>query len=213
MRGVDMTRQTGDMEHQIRREAKGRKRLIGCTAVAGVAALATVVTAPSPVFASSSSSSQTVTATVLAGVLTVTAPSPLVSNFTPGQTTSATLGNLAFTNTLNDGSSWSVTASSTDWKSGANLILFTDMTFVTSGSSISPAQGSSGGTPTVGSGGALSGADTTPGTTQSSAVTLATGTSAQQGIYTMSGNSLSVLVLANTPQGAYAGTIQYTVTG
>jgi hypothetical protein len=69
------------------------------------------------------------------------------------------------------------------------------------------------GTPAVGGGGTLSGTDTTPGTTQSSPVTLATGTSSVQGSYTQTGSTLAVTVPGGTPTGVYAGTIVYTITG
>lgn len=180
--------------------------LAGCTAAAVAVAL------PGHASAATGSSNQTVTATVVAGVLTVTAPPALVTNLSPGTTNSGiALGSLVYTNTLNSGSSWSVTLTSTDWMNGANKILFSDLT-VTPGGTFSPGIGAAG-QPTAGSATTLSGTDTTPGTTASSPATVATAASTVQGVYTQSGSTLSVVVPGGTPTGVYTGTIVYTITG
>src|SRR5437867_9226906 len=84
--------------------------------LAGITAAAVAVALPGHAAAASNTSSQSVSATVVAGVLTVTAPPVLVTNLSPGTTNSGiALGTLAYTNTLNSGLSWSVTMTSTDW--------------------------------------------------------------------------------------------------
>jgi len=187
-------------------------RIARVAAVACCIAAVAMTVLPGRVAASTGTSNQTVTATLVAGTLTVTAPPALVTNLSPGiDNTGIALGILAYTNTLNSGSSWSVTVTSNDWSFSTNHILFSNMTF-TSGPTIAGAVGSTG-TPSVGVGGALTGTDTTPGTTQSSPVTLANATSSVQGVYTQTGSTLAVIVPGGTPTGAYTGTIVYTITG
>jgi hypothetical protein len=176
------------------------------------AAVAAAVVPGRSALAATGSSNQTVTATVVAGVLTVTAPPALVTNLTPGSANSGiVLGSLAYTNTLNSNTAWSVTATSNDWVNGGSSILFTKMTF-TAGATIVGSTGATG-TPTAGGGGTLSGTDTTPGTTQSTPVTLATAGGAVQGVYTQTGSTLAVTVPGGSTTGAYTGTIVYTITG
>lgn len=190
-----------------------RPRRVVVVAGLAVAAVAAVAVPGKQVAASTSSSgSQSVSATVVAGTLTVTAPPALVTSLTPATAnTGIALGVVGYTNTLNDGASWSVTMTSTDWVNGANAIPFTNMT-VTPGSSIGAGTGAAG-APTAGTAATFSGADTTPGTTPSSPITLATGTASVQGVYTQSGSTMSVTVPGGTPTGVYAGTITYTITG
>jgi hypothetical protein len=196
---------------QIPRRAT--KRLLVSVLVAGTLATAAAAAVPaSTVRADAATSNQGVTATVIAGILTVTAPPALVTNLIPGaNNTGISLAVLAYTNTLNDGVAWSVTCSSTSWINGAKTIPFTNMT-VTAGTTITGLVGSVG-TPTAGAGGALNGTDTTPGTTQSTPVTLANGASTTQGAYTQTGTTFAVLVPGTTTTGVYTGTIQYTITG
>jgi hypothetical protein len=173
---------------------------------AGVAVPATIVRA------ASASSAQAVTATVLPGTLTITAPPTLVTNLTPGASNSGiAMGSLVYSNTINSGLAWTVTVNSTSWINGAKIIPFTNMT-VTAGTTIVGGVGSVG-TPTAGAGGALTGTDTTPGTTPSNAVTLANGTSSTQGSYTQTGDTMTVVVPGTSTTGTYAGTITYTITG
>lgn len=181
--------------------------------VAGISAAALAVALPGRASASTSgTSNQSVTATVVAGTLTVTAPPALVTNLSPGvANTGIALGSLVYTNTLNDGLAWTVTVTSNDWMFSTNTIHFTGMT-VTPGSTIGVGTGGVG-TPTAGGGGTFTGSDATPGTTQSSPVTMATGTSTTQGVFTQNGSTLAVIVPGGTPTGAYTGTIVYTITG
>lgn len=108
-----------------------------------VTAVAATVSVPATaVGAASANSTQAVTATVVAGTLTVTAPPALVTNLTPGTTnTGIALGSLSYSNTLNDNLGWSVTISSTSWINGAKVIPFTGMT-VSAGTPITGAAGS-----------------------------------------------------------------------
>ncbi len=196
------------------REGVRSRRAIVVTGVAAAAALAAVGVSGRGVAASSGSSSQSVSATVVAGTLTVTAPPALVTNLTPGaQTTGIALGALAYTNTLNDSQAWSVTMTTTDWVNGANSIKFNEMAVQPGASTnITGALGSVG-NPTAGSSATFSGTDTTPGTTPSSPVTLASGTASTQGVFTQTGMTMSVTVPGGTPTGLYTGTITYTITG
>jgi hypothetical protein len=197
-----------EVTHIMRKGVNVRRAAV----LAGFTATAVAVALPGHAAASTGNSSQTVTATVVAGTLTVTAPPALVTNLTPGQSNSGiALGALLYTNTLNSGSSWSVTMTTTDWVNGANKLLFTDMS-VTPGTTITPGLGANS-APTNAGGGSFSGADTTPGTTASSPQTLATGASTAQGAYTQAGTTMSVLVPGGTPTGVYTGTITYTITG
>jgi hypothetical protein len=208
-----MAQQSSGINFEHQGALRGTKRLLAGLAVASLLATAAALAFPaSTVRADAATSNQAVTATVIAGVLTVTAPPALVTNLTPGtNNTGIALALLAYTNTLNDSLAWSVTCSSTSWINGAKTIPFTNMT-VTVGTTITGLIGSVG-TPTAGAGGALTGTDTTPGTTQSTAVTLANGTSTTQGAYTQTGTTIAVLVPGNTTTGVYTGTIQYTITG
>ena len=193
--------------------AARRPRRVAVLACISAATLAAALLPGHAVEASTQGSAQTVTATVVAGTLTVAAPPALATNLTPGQTNSGiALGSLVYTNTLNDGSSWSVTATSNDWTSllGGN-IPFSGMS-IAAGGTINGAVGSTG-TPSAGAGGTLTGTDTTPGTTQSNPVTLATGTSSVQGVYTQTGSTISVTVPGGTATGVYTGSITYTITG
>lgn len=184
------------------------------TVIAGLAtaAVAATVLPGRTAAASSGSSSQSVSATVVAGTLTVTAPPALVTNLTPGAAnTGIILGAVAYTDTLNDSTAWSVTMTSTDWVSGGNAIAFTGMT-VTPGTSLGAGIGSTG-TPTAGNPATFTGTDTTPGTTPSNPITLATAAATVQGVYTQTGSTMSVTVPGGTPTGVYTGTITYTITG
>lgn len=195
----------------MRRGIRPRRALV----VAGVtlAAVAAVTVPGKQAAASSGTSSQSVNATVVAGTLTVTAPPTLVTSLNPATAnTGVPLGVVGYTNTLNDSQSWSVTMTSTDWVNGANAIPFTGMS-VTPGTSLGVGVGGVG-TPTAGSANqAFTGTDTTPGTTASSPITVATGTAGVQGIFTQSGSTMSVTVPGGTPTGLYTGTITYTITG
>lgn len=194
------------------REGVRSRRAIVLAGFAATAAVAAAVVPGKNVAATTATSSQSVSATVVAGTLTVTAPPALVTSLNPATAnTGIALGALAYTDTLNDSTAWSVTMTSTDWVNGANAIPFTGMT-VTPGTSIGLGVGAAG-TPTAGTQATFSGTDTTPGTTPSSPITLATGTATTQGVYTQSGSTMSVTVPGGTPTGVYTGTITYTITG
>jgi hypothetical protein len=100
---------------------------------------------------------------------------------------------------------------SNDWMNGGNAIHFTEMQ-VSPGSTFVGGVGSTG-TPTAGPQASFSGTDTTPGTTQSSPLTVATAPAAAQGLFTQTGSTLAVTVPGGTPTGVYTGTITYTITG
>lgn len=160
------------------------------------------------------------TFTATPATLTINAPGAvsLGSGLAPGTTlTGVALGALNWTNTLSDGQSWSVTVASTDLRNAASgaTLPFTDMS-IGVGQSFTLGGSNSGGNPTPGSPGptTLTGSDPTPGTSYSNPLTLATGTSAQQGSYTQSGSTITVAIpasLANS--GPMSGTVQYTIVG
>jgi hypothetical protein len=194
------------------REGTAPRRAIVIAGFAAAAVAAVAVPGRSA-DAASNSSTQGVTATVVAGTLTVTAPAALVTSLNPATAnTGIPLGAVVYTNTLNDSQAWSVTMTSTDWVNGANAIHFTEMA-VSPGASLGAGVGAVG-TPSAGSANqTLSGTDTTPGTTPSSPITLATGTASVQGAFTQSGSTMAVTVPGGTPAGVYTGTITYTITG
>jgi hypothetical protein len=118
---------------------------------------------------------------------------------------------------LNDGSGWTVTIASTDLYNSGNgkTVAFTNMS-VTIGATIVPGGTNAGGAATPGAAGptTLSGGDAIPGTTLSGSVAVASGTSAQQGTYTQTGNTITVITPANVANsGVMTATIQYSITG
>ncbi len=160
---------------------------------------------------------QLMTATTTAGTLAVNVPASLsLGSLAPGSTASnVALGSLAWTDTLNDSTASSITLAATDLynATGPKVVPFTNFT-VGSGSSINTATNNTDSMPTAGPAGALSGADTTPGTTYSSAVTLASGSVTTEGTWTQPGNTITVVVPANVPSsGTMTATLQYTVVG
>ena len=177
---------------------------------------------------------QSVTATVSAGSLSVVVPGTLaLGSITPGSNIAATnLGLLNFTNTLNNGANWSVTMAATDLycstcSAGHQVAVpFTAMT-VTAGNQFQAKTGAVG-TPANGAGGALTGSDTTPGTTFSSGVTLVGSTAGSAegswdeapvadacafGSATAGCNQIAMVVNGSAGAGSAAATIQYTITG
>lgn len=212
-----MAQQHGVVDAENQASRSGVRRLVSGLALASVIAGTALIAVPAKTVGATTTATgdQVASATVVAGVLTVAAvTATVVTNLKPGANNPGiALGDLTYTNTLNDGLAWSVTVSSTSWVNGSVKIPFTDMT-VTSGTSITGAAGSTG-TPTVGAGGALTGTDNTAGTVQSNQVQLASATAASgtQGIFTQTGSTIAVLVPATTATGLYTGTIQYTITG
>jgi hypothetical protein len=188
--------------------------LVSAIAVAG----SLIVFGSSLAFAATAGGTQTVTGTTQAGVLSVTAPGSMVlATLVGGTSTPATnLGSLSWTDTLNTATASSVTLAATDlyYAAGASShIKFTNFT-------ISVDQAPTGGplnTGAVTAGTAsqtLTGADTTPGTTFSAPITLATGNTLTVGTWTQAANQITVGVPAATiPSTTFTATIQYTITG
>lgn len=175
-----------------------------------------------PASAATSSGTQSMTATLTAGTVAITAPATfsLGTSIAPGSTVSnSALGALAWTDTENDATASSVTLAATDLCptscTSSNDAPYTGFT-VAAGSSIADGSGctnNTGTTPAAGAGGTLSGTDTTPGTTFSSAVTLATGSTTTEGCWSQTGNTITVKFPANIASASLTSTLQYTVTG
>lgn len=199
------------------RQTRSHRRYGRAFVALAAAAIAYSGTATAP--ASAATGNQTMTATTAAaGTLSITAPAAinLGGSLAPGSTVSNfALGSLSWTDTLNDSTASSVTVASTDlFASASKLDPFTNFTFNTGASSVGTQAGNTGTTPTVSGGGTLAGTDTTPGTTFSSAVALAGGSTTTEGTWSESGNTITVLVPASlVNSGAMTATIQYTITG
>jgi hypothetical protein len=198
---------------------------LGAAALGAAAFLAFAVpVADAATTSSSSNQGESLTVTAAAGTLSVSTASPTVAfpNTAKGANTgTVAVGNVSYTNSLADGSSWSVTVAGTDLLSapqvmngiscgstGSTCIPFTAETFI-AGQTVTP----SGPTPGPPMGPALSGTDTTPGTTFSAAQTIASATSTVQGSFTQSGSTVSVAVPSGVNAAAYSGMLQYTITG
>jgi hypothetical protein len=164
---------------------------------------------------------QNETATVTGGVLTISTANPTVAfgSLAPGASSPNTaLGAILFTNTLGDGSSWTVTVASTDLvvtpgpatctAASGCIPAFGDVT-INGGGSISPTGPTLNSVPSTFS----SFSDTTPGTTFSGPVNLVSGTSSEQNTYTNSGVTAQLTVPSGQLAGSYKGTLQYTITG
>ena len=187
---------------------------LGAVAVVGFA----VPVAYAGTTSSSSNQGESLTVTATAGTLSVSTASPTVAfpNTAKGASTGGVnVGDISYTNTLADGSAWSVTVAGTDLLTGtppstcgATCIPFTAENFVP-GQTITPMG------PTAGSGTQMNllGTDTTPGTTFSTAETIASATSSVQGSFTQSGSTAMVVVPSGADAAAYSGTLQYTITG
>jgi hypothetical protein len=145
-------------------------------------------------------------------VLSISVAQPTVDfgDVTQGTSTGPVpVGNVLFTNTLDNGAAWSTTVAATSLVSGANAVPFTALTFAP-GSSIVPDAGAVG-TPVAGSAGSFTGSDSVPGTSFSNPLTLSTAQPAAQGSYTQGGSTVSLAAPASQPSGSYAGTLQYTI--
>ena len=173
----------------------------------------------------SCTSTQTLTETVAAGTLTVVAPAGFgLTSQAPGTTSAAqALGALSFTDTLNDATQWTVSASSTSFSNAAHTIAevpWADIAFAPYSGALTPSGGAVG-TPVTGSGGSLPpGTDTTPGTTiDPTGVSLVNNTAATvEGTWTtaagVTGNTITITVPATTPSAvSYSAIVQYTITG
>jgi hypothetical protein len=130
------------------------------------------------------------------------------------------IGSVTYSNTLGDGSSWSVTVAATDLvispapsscTVAAGCISATDQEIYTGGSTVTPS--SAGVTPSNTTASYGSFTDTSPGTTFSPPNTLATGTSAASGSFQQNGIDADVNIPSGTKNGSYSGTLQFTITG
>ena len=160
-----------------------------------------------------------------AGDLTVSAAISTVSWTYPD---AADLGQLSFTNTLNDASNWNVTAAMTDLLpsgfsgscgiSSTNCLSFTNMQLTTS-STFTGISGASTTNMARGTIGAFSGADDTPGTTMSTPKLVLTADGSDKGSYTQGNNnaatdnSIQPTSGLTLESGTYNGTLQYTIMG
>lgn len=161
---------------------------------------------------------QTVTASISAGTLAIT-PTTSVSlgTLVPGSSGNTVgLGPLSWTDTLNDGAAPGVTVNCTDlYGGGTKDIPFDDMAIQVD-QTISGIAGNTGPAWSAGvaSPGVFTGTDTTPGTTPSTGITLATATSTSEGTYTQSNNQIVVSVPANQANDpSLSATLQFTITG
>jgi hypothetical protein len=185
-----------------------------------VGAIATAVlalaAAPSPAQAANT---QTVTAQTTAGVLTISAPSAisLGTTLAPGSTVAAfALGSLSWTDTLDDATASTATLAATDLYNGpAKFIPYANFS-IGPGQAVNTQAGNAGSTPLAGAAGptALTGGDTTPGTTFSDPLTLASASATTEGTWTQPDNTITVTVPANlVSSGLLTATVQYTITG
>jgi hypothetical protein len=162
-------------------------------------------------------STQTVAFTTV-GVLAVSVANvaPNLSNLGSGLTAAnQALGTMTVMDTLASGNPWTASVAASDCVTvpaggvtipAANLTFNPGATFVPSGPSAGTSATFANPSP-----------DTTPGTTLSPAVAVATDnrttSNANNGTFVQSGNTLSVHVPDNATLGAYTCTLQYTITG
>jgi hypothetical protein len=181
-------------------------------------ATAALVMGFSPALAATSSGTQIVTGSTPAGVLSVAAPGSLaLPALVPGSSTAATdIGSLSWTDTLNNATASSVTLQATDlyFAAGAgSYIPFTHFTITVDQTPTGGPLDSGVVTPGAASQ-TLTGVDTTPGTTYSLPITLASGNTLADGTWTQIANMITVGVPADTILStAFIATIQYTITG
>jgi hypothetical protein len=160
-----------------------------------------------------------VTGTTADGSLSITAPGGLtLPSLVDGSSTAATnVGSLSWTDTLPAATAWSVTLASTDLYSAAGVgghVPFTNFTITVDQAPTGDPLNSAGVVAAGTASQTLSGTDTTPGTTYSTPITLATGATTAKGTWTQAANQITVGVPANTiPGTVFTATIQYTVTG
>lgn len=197
----------------------------------GAAALAVAGAGIIP--AGAATSNQSVTATVSAGSLNITAPATLaLGGVAPGTSkTAQALGTVSWTDTLNDNTQSSVTVQATDICSGACTagtlrVPVTSMT-VHNGQTVAAANdgtclstNNSGSAPTAPAAagttftGYNGGTDSAPGTTLAlPPVTLAQGSGTTEGCWSLAGSTIDVNFPAGLSAGSYTGTITYTVAG
>ncbi|GAA5180135.1 hypothetical protein GCM10023322_11750 [Rugosimonospora acidiphila] len=162
-----------------------------------------------------SAATQNTTATVTRapGVLQLEALQPNVT-FGSVQAGTATapvpVGDLSYTNTLDGSAPWSVTVSATDMVDGSSTLPWTALSF-DPGRVDTPGHDATG-VITPGTAGTFgSGTDTTPGTTLSPPLTVATGSGTTRGQFTHSDSTITLTVPANAAAGSYSGLLQYTI--
>jgi hypothetical protein len=146
-----------------------------------------------------------------AGVLSINAVADGISfgNVPAGTSKTTDIGDV---NSLASGNDWTVTVKATSLVNGANTITFTNMKFKPGATITRTPPGTLPTAQTTET--TFSGTDTTPGTTYSNPVTLATAASTVQGSYRQSGSTMTLSVPSSgVPVGNYAGTLQYTITG
>lgn len=204
-------------------------RIARSAAVLGTAVLVAVGTVPAA-FAGSSNGTTTTTATVTAPAVSVTAPSSIafgtiVSGGAITQLTCAASGGLGVTDN-STAAPWSVSVTATDLMSGTTPLPFTALKLFPNGTGSTSAPGGCGTFPSAeapvsyGTAATFGGTDTTPGTTQSSPLVLAsencggsTGTACTASTWSPVSPVYGITVPPNQPPGNYTGTLVYTVTG
>ncbi|MEA2637300.1 MAG: hypothetical protein QOE18_357 [Chloroflexota bacterium] len=185
-------------------------------AIAASGALITLGSTP----AAAASSTQILTGSTSAGVLSISAPGPLtLPTLVAGSSTAATnLGSLTWTDTMNDAVVSSVTLAATNlWHAaGAGLYIpWADFTIIVDPTPTANVN-NSGAAATVPAGSpyVLAGTATTDFATYSTPITLATASATSEGSWTQASNQIIVAVPGNTTPGTlFTATIQYTVTG
>jgi hypothetical protein len=209
-----------------------RGQIWGTALVVVVAAGSSLAVTSQPALAATQTSNQSVTATIAAGALAITAPATLVITSTaPGTNTGAeTLGTLIAQDTLNDSTNLTVVVNPTDLATGGGpcptartgvATIWTGWNFNTGSTVFANDAGCPGtaGTLTKGAGGSptLGGSDTPLGCAYgTSAVTLATATdtgNVNEGAWDMTGTTVNLNISGQASAGAYSATLQYTITG
>ncbi len=144
--------------------------------------------------------------------ISLTETSLAFGDLTPGSTSSAVaVGNVVYTNTLDNGTPWSATAAATSLTNGTAVVPFSAMTY-SPGASVSSGPGATGAL-TPGPVGTFAGTDPSPGSSFSNPITLMTAPADARGEFTHPGSMVTLHVPATAFPGAYAGTLQYTITG
>ncbi|MGH2410687.1 MAG: hypothetical protein ACRDGS_10000, partial [Chloroflexota bacterium] len=171
---------------------------------------------------------QTLTMTVApTGLLTVSVAAGTVTWNYPS---AADLGQLSFTNTLNDGAAWSISAAMTDLvptsgpipgtcnMASTNCLSYSNVT-LTPSNLFNPIANAPTTNMVRGAPGGFGGSDGTPGTTLSGTKQVLTADGTDKGSYTQgdgtpaNDNSITPASGLTLQSGTYTGTLQYTITG
>jgi len=198
------------------------RRTVRVAAAITVGLGASLTLGGAPVHAQTANSTQVLTEVVNAGTLTIVAPAGFtLTSQGPGTVSAAQpLGALSFTDTLNSGTSWTVSVTATDFvHSGALEIPFTDLLFTAYTGAVTAGPGAVGTPVPAGGSGSPAGLDGTPGTTFGSTpvglVSLTPG--ATEGEWTTpadaTGNTITVTTPVNAAPATTTATVQYTITG